>query len=79
MSNIFLRSLEKSDEISRVMNATPENRLLKPAEVAVQLGTKRNTVWSYCRSGQLPHIRLNSRNFRIRQRDLDAFLDARCR
>ena len=62
------------------MQTTPEeNRLLRPADVAAQLGIKRNTVWSYCRDGKLPHIRLSSRNFRIRQRDLNIFLDARCR
>ncbi|TSA30393.1 MAG: DNA-binding protein [Verrucomicrobiaceae bacterium] len=60
-------------------NTQETNRLLKPAEVAEKIGTTRNTVWRYCRNRQLPHIRLNSRNFRIRQRDLDAFLDARCR
>lgn len=80
MSIIFLFSLAESDEVRlEPMNDNPEDRLLRPADVAVQLDVKRNTVWQYCRDGRLPHIRLSSRNFRIRQRDLDSFLDARCR
>ena len=53
------------------------NQLLKPADVAAQLGQKTPTIWNWCRSGKLPHIRLSARNFRIRQSDLDQFLAAR--
>jgi excisionase family DNA binding protein len=61
------------------MKDNPEDRLLHTAEVAAQLSVRRNTVWNYCREGKLAHIRLSARNYRIRQRDLDSFLDARCR
>lgn len=64
----------------RCMQAqTEEKHLLRPAEVADQLGATKQTIWGWCRSGKLPHIRLSSRNFRIRQSDLNAFLDARTR
>jgi len=57
--------------------ASGTSTLLKPAQAAEQLGVKIATVWAWCRNGRLPHIRLNARNFRLRQSDIDAFLDSR--
>ena len=62
-----------------MQDRTEENRLLRPAEVADQLGATKQTIWGWCRSGKLPHIRLSSRNFRIRQSDLNNFLSTRTR
>jgi excisionase family DNA binding protein len=50
------------------------DRILKPIEVADILGVEVGTVWSWCRSGKLPHIRLSQRAFRIRSQDLQKFL-----
>lgn len=55
------------------------NALLKPREVAERTGLKVCTIWEWCRSGKLPHIRFSSRNFRIRECDLEAFLQANTR
>lgn len=80
MSNFFFNCVQHCGQILGDMDASPtENELLKPAAVARQLETKTSTVWNWCRTGKLPHIRLSARNYRIRQRDLNVFLDARCR
>ena len=51
----------------------------EPADVAAILGQHVQTIWAWCRSGKMPHIRLSARNFRIRQSDLDQFLADRTR
>lgn len=61
----------------RESSSIESSGLLKPAQVAIQIGVKVATIWAWCRSGALPHIRLSARNFRIRQSDLEAFLNSR--
>ena|GEM_PF-2330695 len=48
--------------------------LLTPEQTAELIGQKKATIWSWCRSGKLPHIRLSKRNYKIRQSDLEDFL-----
>lgn len=49
-------------------------RVFKPAQIAEKLDLKVGTVWAWCRSGRLPHVRLSARNYRIRESDLEEFL-----
>jgi|GEM_PF-6748997 len=50
------------------------DRIFKPVQIAEILGVKVETVWSWCRSGKLPHLALSKRAFRIRSSDLQDFL-----
>jgi excisionase family DNA binding protein len=49
-------------------------RLLRPKQVAAQIGLSVTTVWALCRDGRLPHIRISKRTYLIAERDLDHFL-----
>jgi excisionase family DNA binding protein len=49
--------------------------LLTAAEVAEQLRVSTMTVYRLIRRGELPAVRVG-RNYRVRERDLVAFLDA---
>ncbi len=51
--------------------------LLKPSEVAQRASLTTQTVWGWCRSGQLPFIKIAPHTYRIRETDLEAFLAAR--
>jgi excisionase family DNA binding protein len=51
-----------------------DDPILKPAEVASQLGVKTATVWLWCREGKISFIALSRRNFRIRQSAVNEFL-----
>ena len=51
------------------------DRLLTVAEVADHMRVSNMTVYRLIKSGQLPAIRVG-KNFRIRGRDLEAYLDA---
>lgn len=51
------------------------NQLLTAAEVADQLRVSTMTIYRLIRRGELPAVRVG-RNYRIRTRDLGAFLDA---
>ncbi len=55
------------------------NRLLKPKDAAELIGVAKSTIWEWCRNGRLPHIRVTPRCFRIRQSDLESFLNGRTR
>ncbi len=60
-------------------NSTAPVELLRCPQVAQILDQKLSTIYAWCRSGKLPHIRLSRRNYRIRQSDLDQFLNSRAR
>jgi len=49
------------------------DRLLTPARVAEICATKVATVWGWCRSGRLAHIRLSARAYRVRESSLREF------
>lgn len=49
--------------------------LLTAAEVAEQLRVSKMTVYRLVRRGELPAVRVG-RNYRIRERELRAYLDA---
>ena len=51
------------------------DRLWTVAEVADHMRVSNMTVYRLIKSGQLPAIRVG-KNFRIRGRDLEAYLDA---
>jgi excisionase family DNA binding protein len=50
------------------------DQLLTAAEVADQLRVSTMTVYRLIRRGELPAVRVG-RNYRVRERDLHAFLD----
>lgn len=55
-----------------------ENRLLTVAQVAATLQLDEGTVRRWLRQGRLQGTHLGARaGYRVRQADLDAFLDAR--
>lgn len=49
--------------------------LLTAAEVAAQLRVSTMTIYRLIRGGELPAVRVG-RNYRVRQEDLAAYLDA---
>jgi hypothetical protein len=61
------------------LDQTAPNQLLKCPEVAAILGQKVSTIYAWCRSGKLPHLRLSRRSYRVRRSDLDCFLTAHAR
>jgi excisionase family DNA binding protein len=48
-------------------------------EGASYLGLSKSAFWSKCRSGEIPHIRISSRCYRVRQSDLETYLNSRTR
>jgi excisionase family DNA binding protein len=52
-----------------------DDRLLTAHEVADQLRVSTMTVYRLIRRGELPAVRVG-RNYRVRSRDLDAYLRA---
>lgn len=56
--------------------ATVETSLLTVAEVADELRISTNSAYKWIREGRLPAILLG-KEWRIRRRDLDAWLSAR--
>ena len=55
--------------------STGEDRLWTVAEVAAHMRVSNMTVYRLIKSGELPAIRVG-KNYRIRGRDLDRYLDA---
>lgn len=55
------------------------SRLLTPVETAEILRVNKVTVYRWINAGKLPFIRLPSGQARIRQTDLDKWIDGRSR
>jgi hypothetical protein len=53
--------------------------LMSCQEGASYLGLSKSAFWSKCRAGEIPHIRISSRCYRVRQSDLETYLNARTR
>lgn len=58
-----------------VYGADMSDHLLTAGEVAERLRVSTMTIYRLIRRGELPAVRVG-RNYRVRTRDLDAFLDA---
>ena len=58
---------------------TGRSELLTCAEGAAYLGLSKSAFWNRCRTGEIPHIRLSRRAYRVRMADLEAYLNARTR
>lgn len=58
-----------------VYGAAMSDHLLTAGEVADQLRVSTMTIYRLIRRGELPAVRVG-RNYRVRSRDLEAFLDA---
>jgi excisionase family DNA binding protein len=53
--------------------------LMSCQQGADYLGLSKSAFWSKCRAGEIPHIRISSRCYRVRQADLETYLNARTR
>lgn len=53
------------------------NQLLTSEETAKRLRISRDCLWSKCRKGELPHIKLSPRSFRFRAEDIEQWLKER--
>jgi excisionase family DNA binding protein len=58
------------------LHASPPSRLLEVHEVAYLLKVSHETVLRFIRKGQLIAVRLGTRSWRVKQSDLDAYIDA---
>ena len=52
---------------------------MTPKQVAEAIQVSVETIWEKCRSGELGHIRLSPRCYRIRGVDLEKYLNSRAR
>jgi len=59
------------------MSVRTHDELLKPKQVAQELGVHLWTIYSYIRQQKLHVIRLSAREFRIRRSELERFLRER--
>ena len=57
-------------------NEYPAQHLNKVPVVADYVGVHENTVWSWIRTGKLPAVRIGERVVRVRQQDLDDFVNS---
>ena len=55
------------------------SKILKCEEAASILGLSKGAFWARCRSGEIPHVRLSQRSYRVRLSDLESYLAARTR
>ena len=53
--------------------------LMSCQEAADYLGLSKSTFWNICRIGKIPYIRISSQCYRIRQSDLETFINSRTR
>jgi excisionase family DNA binding protein len=57
----------------------PNPEILTVPEVATILRVPKSTIWTMCRDGRLPHVRLSKRSYRLRRRDVEGFLTGNTR
>ena len=53
--------------------------LMSCQQGASYLGLSKSAFWNKCRSGEIPHIRISSRCYRVRKTDLETYLNSRTR
>jgi excisionase family DNA binding protein len=53
--------------------------IMTPKQAAEAIQVSVETIWEKCRSGELGHIRLSPRCYRIRGVDLEKYLNSRAR
>lgn len=53
-----------------------EDRLLSASKAAKVLGLSRVTVWKYAKDGLFPVYQLPGGHFRVKESDLNAFIEA---
>jgi excisionase family DNA binding protein len=63
-------------QIQLIQGASP---LMSCQQGASYLGLSKSAFWNKCRSGEIPHIRISSRCYRVRQSDLETYLNSRTR
>jgi excisionase family DNA binding protein len=53
----------------------PFSELKTPEQIAEQFQLKKTTIWTWCREGKIPHIKLSRRCYRLRDADVEDFLN----
>jgi len=51
--------------------------LMSCQEGASYLGLSKSTFWEKCRAGEIPHIRISGRCYRVRMSDLEKFIESK--
>lgn len=57
-------------------NQTRQSLIIRPNQVAIELGCSIATVWRLLKSGQIKRIRISPRCVGVLRTDLDAFIEA---
>jgi hypothetical protein len=66
-------------EIVSIIPTRPGSPLVTCREGAEFLGISLGSFWDKCRYGEIPHIRLSKRCYRVRLSDLESYLCSRAR
>jgi excisionase family DNA binding protein len=64
---------------TQTMQKQGTSPLMSCQQGASYLGLSKSAFWNKCRTGEIPHIRLSSRCYRVRQSDLETYLNSRTR
>ena len=56
-----------------------QSPLMTCEQAALFLGISLSAFWRKCREGEIPHIRISSRCYRVRKVDLETFINAHAR
>jgi excisionase family DNA binding protein len=56
-----------------------ESSLMTCEKGAEFLGISLSAFWRKCREGEIPHIRISSRCYRVRKSDLESYINMRMR
>jgi excisionase family DNA binding protein len=65
------------EEMYSIIKNRPKSPLVTCQDGADFLGISKGSFWDKCRRGEIPHIRLSRRCYRVRLSDLENFLNAR--
>ena len=71
-----MQRIDTNKPIQKNQGASP---LMSCQEGAAYLSLSKSAFWGKCRSGEIPHIRISSRCYRVRQSDLETYLNSRTR
>lgn len=64
---------------TQTMQKQGASPLMSCRQGADYLSISKSAFWAKCRAGEIPHIRISPRCYRVRQSDLEAYLNSRTR
>jgi excisionase family DNA binding protein len=64
-------------KIEKSASHSQSSPLMTCEQGASYLGLSLASFWEKCRKGEIPHIRISSRCYRVRQSDLEQFINSR--